>query len=336
MKKKICCYVLFIVLVILLSLSFGCSTSYDLTNNQWYLRNDGQTIEDVEGVRGEDIGFVETLFIEEANSVIGIMDEGVNFDNQSIKTSQYVNEAEIPNNGIDDDLNGYIDDVNGWDFYNNDNTQFDYFFSKDHGTVITNILVGSNSNGYEPLVLGAKVLSLKVFESEMYNIDALIAAINYAESMETSVMIISFELLSYNEELYQVMKKSDILFVCSSGNNNSAEVSYPARFKLENLIVVGGIANTGYPYSKTNYGDFVDVYAPAKDIYSMKANGEYDYFSGTSFAVPQVAALAYYFIELYNLDCIEAKRKVLSTSRTSEKIIYTNQYVIILDYGKKE
>ena len=330
-KKRL--LLLFISLIIIFSIVYIITISFEKKdiNQQWYLDNKGQTIGFRTGVNGEDINFSSTLQISDPNSIIAIMDVGVNF-NFNIQTNQFINENEIPNNGIDDDGNGFIDDISGWDFYNNDNSQYDNLYGASHGTSLINILVGRDGNKYIPLIDNVSILSIKVFEGESYRISGIIEGIEYAEQLGASILIMSFELLTYNESVYTKMRNSDMFFVCSAGNNNSIEVNYPAKFNLDNMIVVGVIANNGYPYEKTNFGSFVDIYAPAKDIYSIDSYGEYHLYSGTSYAVPQVAAIAYYLHETFNIQIADLKAQIILNSRISSRAYLNNEYVRIIDY----
>ncbi len=300
--------------------------------NQWYLVNEGQEIDGKLGIMNEDINFSNTLNIStDQKTVVAIIDNGVNFTLTNIQHSRYINDGEIPNNHVDDDNNGYIDDISGWDFVNNDSTQYDENINAYHGTSVINVMIGQDTEEYLPLIENVEVLSLKVFENEQFTVSSIIEAIQYAENMGSSVVLMSFELLSFNQELYDVMSNSTMFFVCSAGNSRIAVSYYPASFELDNMIVVGGLNNRGYPSGSTNYGAQVDIYAPAENIYSIDDNGNYGYYSGTSYAVPQVAALVVYLSELKELNGIELKNEVMQYTRISTRAILAGEYLIILD-----
>lgn len=332
-KKKYIKLVLFSLTILLISmiLYMAIKSDYEVTesNYQWYLGNEGQEINGILGVEGEDIGYSSALQLN-GNGIVAIIDTGVNFKVSNIEESMFINANEIPDNNIDDDGNGYVDDVSGWDFYNNDNSQYD-LNGNDHGTALVNIMVGFDEDEYRQLVKGVQILSIKVFENDEYRESDIIKAIDYAEEMGAKVVMMSFELTNYNEKLYNVMLNSDMFFVCSAGNSNSNLVNYPAGFDIDNMIVVGGINNKGYSSLSTNYGIDVDIYAPADNIYSINALGDYSFYSGTSFAVPQVASIAIYLAEVYNIESYDLKEEILIYSRKSKSAMKDNDYLSILD-----
>ncbi len=292
--------------------------------------NDGQEINGYVGIEGEDINYINPLTIDSEVSIVTIIDSGVNFDVSNIGFSQYINYEEIANNSIDDDGNGYIDDVSGWDFINNDNAQHDSSKDSNHGTSIVNILVGNDEGNYRPLVRGVKILALKVFEDDKYKISDIVEAIEYAERMGSKIVMMAFELLSYDDELYELMSNSNMFFICSAGNSRNTNLNYPARFDIDNMIV-GGIDNNGYPSLTTNYGSDVVIYAPAENIYSINQDGDYEFYTGTSYAVPQVTSLAVYLNEVHNVETTVLKDEILLYSRVSSRAILGGNYLYILN-----
>lgn len=148
--NKLSIKVLFIIIAILsvftillkVVLQENVSVNESYFKKQWYLRNEGQKIESLNGVRGVDINLETSLRLSKEKNTIAIIDSGVNFGNSYISHSEFNNYLEIPDNYIDDDNNGYIDDYNGWDFYNNDNLQFDPETEDFHGTAIAGIIAG--------------------------------------------------------------------------------------------------------------------------------------------------------------------------------------------------
>lgn len=283
----------------------SCDDSYD--NNipddefftyQWGLYNSGQWIGDY-GVAGVDINILPAWEITKGSRdvVVGVLDTGVDISHDDLMNNIYVNKDEIPGNNVDDDQNGYIDDVNGWDFLNHDNTVYDGYDGDVHGTFAAGIIAASGNNGVG--ISGAApevtICPLKFIGAENgYTSDA-IEAIQYAEKMGIDVINCSWGGTDYNKALEKTMKKSNILFICAAGNEsrNLKEVPYyPACFNINNIISVGAIDNTGSYAEYSNYGKKVDLAAPGSYILSTIPENGYSLGSGTSFAAPFVTAIA--------------------------------------------
>ncbi len=227
---------------------------------QWGLSNKGQTI-GMPGIPGMDIDAVRAWKFTKGdpNVVVGVLDSGIDINHPDIKNNIYVNKGEIPENGIDDDSNGFIDDVNGWDFYNNDKTVYDSFDEDIHGTHVSGIIAAtSDSQGICGVAPNVKILPLKFMSSPDggYTSDA-IRAINYAKFFRKKVINCSWTGSDYNKALKVVMKKSKILFVCAAGNSGLDVTNspvYPACFDIQNVLSVGAIENQGNLAYFSNFG----------------------------------------------------------------------------------
>ncbi|MCT4596985.1 MAG: S8 family serine peptidase, partial [Vallitalea sp.] len=269
-----------------------------LFEQQWALRNSGQDIEKVAGITGIDIELIKAWNITkgEESIVVGVLDTGVDISHTDLGKNIFVNTNEIPYNKIDDDGNGYIDDVLGWDFANDDETVFDSVKYDTHGTHIAGIIAArNNEEGVTGVAPSVKILPLKFINNKVgYTSDA-IEAIEYAKQMGVKIINCSFGADKQNPALYDAMKNSDILFVCASGNSgNSTEVEkiYPACFDLPNVISVAAVDNKGQLANFSNYGPDIDIAAPGVNIISTLPEGKYGYMSGTSFAAPFVTGSA--------------------------------------------
>lgn len=230
------------------------------------------------------------------NVIVGVLDTGIDISHPELKDSIYVNQKEIPGNGVDDDQNGYIDDVNGWDFINSDNTVYDNSEEDSHGTHIAGIIAAKHDDqGVKGIAPGVKILPLKFLNSyDGFTSDA-IEAIRYAKKMGVKVINCSFGDTYYNYALEKEMRDSGILFICSSGNDTESldnSPAYPASFAIPNKITVAAINNKGKLCEFSNYGNMVDIAAPGEDIISTIPEGKYEYDSGTSMAAPFVTATA--------------------------------------------
>ena len=262
---------------------------------QWALENDGQDILGQEGTDGVDINVKEAWSKTKGSEdvVIGVIDTAIDINNPEIKDNIFTNPLEIPGNGIDDDNNGYIDDVNGWDFVNDDNSVNDNTSDENHGTHIAGIIGAKEGNGgIKGIAPNVKILPLKFSEDGKGRTSSVIEAIEYAKKMGVRIINCSFGASNYNPALSDEMKSTGILFVCAAGNNGSAEPIYPAAFELPNVLSVAAVDNKGGLASFSNYNESVDVAAPGVKILSIAANNGYDYYSGTSSAAPQVTGMA--------------------------------------------
>ncbi len=244
--------------------------------------------------------------------VIAVIDTGIDFSHPDIVDHMWVNPGEIDGDNIDNDNNGYIDDIYGWDFYNNDASigHYDeivtnksaYIMDNDnHGTHIAGIIAAVAKDYANATDLGInldiKIMSLKInggVDGSGKLMDA-VKAVKYAKMMGADICNISWGTDVYSEELYQIMKETDMLFVAAAGNsgdNNDLEPIYPANLKLDNLISVTSADTLGGLNEYSNYGvNTVDIAAPGNNIYSTIIGG-YAYMSGSSMAAPQVSAVA--------------------------------------------
>ena len=263
-------------------------------NQQWSLKNVGQEIRGSKGIEGFDINVVSAWdkTIGSENIIVGVLDTGIDISHVDLKDSIYVNEKEIPGNGIDDDKNSYIDDVNGWNFHNDSNVVYDAG-NDAHGTAIAGLIAAqANKTGIQGVAPKIKILPLSFMnEGKGYTFD-IIEAIDYAKSLNVNIINCSWGSDSYNIALRNAMVESDILFLCAAGNDGEETAVYPAAYNLTNTVSVGSIDNSGNISSISNYGGLVDVYAPGVDLISTKTQDDYAFFTGTSFSTALVTGIA--------------------------------------------
>ncbi|KNY29198.1 S8 family serine peptidase [Pseudobacteroides cellulosolvens] len=195
----------------------------DLSSKQWSIANSGQSIIDQTGVSGIDINVQPVWNYQKGNEnvIVGILDSGIDIDHPELKDSIYVNKKEIAGNNEDDDHNGYIDDINGWDFMNSDSSVYDNSEEDFHATHIAGIIAGKHDDkGINGIAPGVKILPLKFMNVNGGFTSDAIEAIRYAKSMGVKVINCSFGDTNYNYALEKEMRDSGILFVCGSGNEN--------------------------------------------------------------------------------------------------------------------
>jgi subtilisin family serine protease len=247
--------------------------------------------------------------------VIGIIDEGVMHSHPDLNANIWRNPGEIAGNGIDDDGNGYIDDVYGWDFDGNDNSTYDGAHD-DHGTHVAGTIggVGGNGTGVAGVVWNVKMITAKFLGRNGGTSANAVKSVDYLTDLKTrhGLHLVatnnSWGGGGYSQALYDAIERSNkanILFIAAAGNGGSDGVgddndvtpSYPASYVNSNIIAVASITNTGAKSGFSNYGaTSVDIGAPGSGINSTlpSKNGSASYgsYSGTSMATPHVCGAA--------------------------------------------
>ena len=268
---------------------------------QWGLKNTGQKVYTT-GTPGIDIGAEYAWSVTKGSPdiVVAVIDTGIDINHPDLKNNIWTNPGEIPGDGIDNDQNGLIDDVNGWDFAHDDNTVFDSAEEDYHGTHVAGTIGAANNNtGVIGVAPNVKIMPLKYLTSDGGSIDDEIAAINYAKSMGVKVINISSGGTGFSDTEYGAIANSNALIVASAGNegknNDGEDPDYPASYNLENVISVAAMDNNGsMPYWSNIGAESVDIAAPGVDILSTipGENGDYEraygFCDGTSMAAPHV------------------------------------------------
>ncbi len=275
----------------------------------WGLHNTGQTITGAttqKGTADVDIDGIEALRITKGKSsvVVAVIDDGVDFSHPDLVDRRWTNPGESgakATNGIDDDGNGYIDDVHGWDFCNNDNTLFDDEPLEGHGTHVAGTIAAShNGTGVVGVAPGIKIMGLKFISNSPacdLNDDEAVLAIDYAKSFGVRIINASWGGPFPSDVLDAAIGESGALFVVAAGNERSnmdggGPKSYPAVSTKPNVLTVAAIDQTGKLASFSNYGTrSVDLSAPGTNILSTFPGG-YAWAAGTSMAAPHVSGVA--------------------------------------------
>lgn len=262
--------------------------------------------------------------------VIALIDTGVDYSHEDLQDAIWVNEGEIPGNGIDDDGNGYVDDVYGWNFYRNNNRV--YTGSEDsHGTHGAGTMLAASGNGVgiAGIVPGGhvKVMVLKALggsEGEG-STAAIIQAIRYAEANGASICNLSLGSDQDDRALYRAIASSNMLFVAAAGNDGTDTdrvPSYPASYDLDNIISVANLNYDGTLHSSSSYGvKSVDLAAPGSYILSTTPGNGYSYMTGTSMATPMVtAAAAMVYSQYQNISLADVKEILLSAAKPLDSL----------------
>jgi subtilisin family serine protease len=230
------------------------------------------------------------------NTVIGVLDTGVDYNHPDLMDNIWTNPGEIAGDGIDNDNNGYIDDVRGWDFAYNDNDPMDV---QGHGTHVSGTIAatGNNSVGVIGVAWKAKIMPLKFLnDGGSGSISDAILALNYATANGVKITNNSWGGGGYYQSLYDAINtagQQGTLFIAwagSGGNNNDITPFYPASYDLPNIISVTSTSPTDGLSTFANYGPTsVDLGAPGEGIYSTTPGGNYASYYGASMAPPYVS-----------------------------------------------
>lgn len=272
-------------------------------SKQWNFLNIGQL--DSKGQKGLaqiDINIEPAWKIYTGNSevVVGVIDTGIDFSHPDLAVNAWVNELEAHGkSSFDDDGNGYVDDINGYDFINNKSIIVD---DHGHGTHVAGIIGarGNDQLGIAGINWNVKLMSLKFLDSNGGgDMASAIKAIKYAIQKNVKITNNSWGTGDNSQILKAVIeeaKNAGMLFVAAAGNSGeNADVSpeFPSGFDLENIVSVASINNRGLLSDFSNYGvNSVDIAAPGENIYSTLPGQKFASWSGTSMATPHVAGVA--------------------------------------------
>jgi alpha-tubulin suppressor-like RCC1 family protein/subtilisin family serine protease len=288
-------------------------------SEMWNLKNTGQG----GGSAGRDIKAEQAWDITTGSRsiVVGVVDEGIDINHPDLKDNIWTNPAEVAGNSIDDDGNGLIDDINGWDFVHDDNSVFDGngTFPADetdaHGTHVAGTIgaVGNNSIGVAGLNWQVSLISLKFLGpgGEGTTVD-LLQALSYAKAMRdlwvssggakgANIQILNNSYTGARSsqaerDAVRALGDSGILFVAAAGNEsrgNERDPVFPANYNEPNVISVSSTNRFDSLSFFSNYGaTTVHMAAPGQEILSTTPNGTYEFSSGTSMASPHVAGAA--------------------------------------------
>ena len=219
--------------------------------------------------------------------VVAVIDSGIDTTVPQLAGKTWINPNEIPGNGIDDDRNGYIDDINGWDFRDEDASSLTGSKIHWHGTFVAGII--------SSVAPGIRIMDLRFLDSRnlFYGSDwkRFVAAIDYA--IDNGADIINLSVYANGkpplilEQAMQRARQHGVIVVGIAGNDGKSQVCYPAKYS--SVLAVTATDREDHLASFSNYGSEVTVTAPGEKITSLFPGGVAGTSSGTSFAAPHVS-----------------------------------------------
>ena len=272
-----------------------------LFGSTWGMNNTASQLNDIDAPQAWDI------YTGDPNYRVAVIDTGIDFNHPDLQGNIWNNPGEIANDGIDNDGNGYIDDVRGWNFVTNTNNPQD---GNGHGTHVSGTIAakGNNGIGVAGVAWNAKIVPLKFLSDTGSGTTAnAIKAIDYCTANGIKLSNNSWGGGLFDSLLLKAITNAgaaDHLFIAAAGNsalNIDVSLSYPASYNLSNMVNVASTTNTGTLSTFSNFGvATVHVGAPGSNVFSTwpvaltvlgQQNG-YNSISGTSMAAPHVTGLA--------------------------------------------
>ena len=258
-------------------------TTDPLTAEQWSLKSDD--------AMGTETAWRQTTG---ADVTVAIVDSGVDLGHPDLAPNLWTNPGEIPGNGVDDDGNGYVDDVHGYDFVDGDADPQD---ENGHGTHVAGIVGarGGNGIGGSGVAWRARLMAVRVLDDQARGSTAAVAqGIHYA--VDNGARIVNLSLAGPTatadlEEAVRYAQDHGVLIVAAAGNAGADLAStptYPAALPEDNVLGVAATAQGGVLSSVSDYGPGADVAAPGEQILSTALGGGYEWRTGTSMAAPHV------------------------------------------------
>lgn len=271
------------------------------------------------------------------SKVIAIVDTGVDYTHPDLAANIWTNTGEIPDNFVDDDGNGYVDDYRGYDFANEDSNPID---GNGHGTHVAGTIAasGDNNEGVVGVAFGCKILPVKAMSDGGYgSYYDIVQAIDYVVKLKKAgAPIVGINLSiggsQYSNAWYRAMQRArdaDLIVLAAAGNssaNADRSPEYPAAFEIPNIVSVAAIDGAGRLASFSNFGHrSVDIAAPGSGILStypvLDPSGPYETLSGTSMATPHLSGVAALVASANgNITARQIRKVILSSAQATTNL----------------
>ncbi|MCE3010690.1 MAG: S8 family serine peptidase [Proteobacteria bacterium] len=294
----------------------------------WGLKNIGQTDGRANGVAGVDVDAERAWDIETGNKdiIVAVIDTGVDYNHPDLKDNMWRNEEEAKGKaGVDDDGNGYVDDIYGYNF-SAATAKPDPMDDHGHGSHCSGTIgaKGNDGKGIVGVAWDVRIMAVKFLAaSGGGTLEGAIKSIDYAVQNGADILSNSWGGGGESQALKEAIERSNAagtLFVAAAGNDgtsNDADPHFPSNYTVPNVLSVAAIDNKGALASFSNFGKrTVHVAAPGVNIYSSLQNGKYDSWSGTSMATPHVSGVAALLASYDNsLTALQIKERIMKTSK---------------------
>jgi len=232
-----------------------------------------------------------------AGITVAVVDTGVDYTHSELSGNIWTNPGEIAGDGIDNDGNGYIDDIHGWDFVGNDNDPMDL---NGHGTHVSGTIAAANNGiGQTGVAYNSRIMPVRVLDaSGSGSLPTIAAGIRYATANGARVINLSLGGTSGSIDLQSAISDAaarGVVVVMAAGNSGTASPSYPAAYAVQNGLAIGAVDASGTMASFSNRSGSTPldyVTAPGVNLYSTWLNNTYSTISGTSMASPHVSGIA--------------------------------------------
>jgi len=288
-----------------------------LFSELWGLHNTGQT----GGILDADIDAPEAwnLFRGTSEVIVAVIDTGVDYTHADLAANMWINQDEVIGNGIDDDGNGYIDDIYGYDFAYDDPDPMD---GHSHGTHCAGTIgaIGNNGIGVTGVNHNVSIMAVKFLNDDGWGYtDDAVSAILYAVDNGAHILSNSWGGAKYSQALKDAISyanNNDVLFIAAAGNDsldNDIYPFYPSSYDVPNIVSVAATDSNDQLAWFSNYGlETVDLGAPGVSILSTVPDNAYASYSGTSMATPHVSGVAA-ILKGYNpeLTALEIKELIM-------------------------
>ena len=279
-----------------------------LFNKQWYLSH-------------INIPSAWDLYQGNSDILVAVLDTGVNYNHPDLLDRIWINSAELEN-GIDDDGNGYIDDIYGYctTTPNDSFSPYDPMDDNGHGTMVAGIIAasGNNAAGIAGLDWNCKILPVKVLDSTGEGTTlSVIAGIDFAIAQGANIINMSYgastDSVDESDAIWDAYQ-AGVTLVAASGNKN-IDIAYPAKYMP--VISVGATGPTDQRSSFSNYGEGLDIVAPGEEIFTTNIDNNYSSGRGTSFAAPIVTGI---------LSLLQGQNQAI-TSQEAERLLESSAFM---------
>ncbi len=295
-------------------------------DEQYHLNNTGQD----SGTTDADVDAPEAWDITTGDStiIVAVIDSGIDAGHPDLLSNMWVNEGEIAGDSIDNDGNGFVDDIHGWDFANDDNSIYDSADDDYHGTHVAGTIgaVSNNGIGVAGVAWNVRIMSLKFLGASGGSTSDAILALAYAKANGAKFTSNSWGGGGESQALKDAITAHGGLFIAASGNdskNTDTSPSYPSASDLDLIISVAATDRNDALAGFSNYGEIsVDLGAPGVAIMATWPDNDYKAISGTSMATPVVSGMAV---------LVYAQFPDLSPSEMKHRLMYSGDVIPALD-----